>query len=247
MKYLLLLVALLGCITAGLIEAGASPPDQPPLFDPATQDYTLFTGPRTSPVTMYYDPSHELWPVPDSLIVQALTEWNEVTPNFRYVYGGRLTLGSAYGNNLCGSSPPNGVNSISWWQIAGGGVLARSCVWQSAQECDIELATDQPAYMTVPEDFRTILLHESGHCAGLGHSQDRTAVMYAAFLGPNHIQPDDAAGICFLYGGPCTVPQPPTPTPTSTHTAVPTRTPTRTPTPTPTLPRRAVGANVARD
>ena len=49
----------------------------------------------------------------------------------------------------------------------------------------------------------SIATHEIGHSLGLGHSRDRTAIMYDIYASSNpviRLQPDDIAGIQYLYG-----------------------------------------------
>ncbi len=202
------------------------------LFDtPANvHDFAVWKGARPSPVTIYYDPGGELWPVPDSLIVAVLDEWNAVTPNFRYVYGGRVTPGYAYANNTCATMGPTGLNTISWFPVTGLSI-ARACIWSTSFECDVQLDTTGGAVMLNPESLRVILLHEEGHCLGLAHSDVPGAVMQATLTTQTHLSADDIAGVCSLYGG-CS-PRPPTPPATVRPSPTPTASPTRTPTPRP--------------
>jgi hypothetical protein len=49
-------------------------------------------------------------------------------------------------------------------------------------------------------DIETVLLHENGHVAGLGHSSNSAAVMYAYYQGVRRsLHPDDVSGISTLY------------------------------------------------
>jgi hypothetical protein len=49
-------------------------------------------------------------------------------------------------------------------------------------------------------DLETVLLHENGHVAGLGHSTDVTAVMYPSYQSARcTLAADDRAGIAALY------------------------------------------------
>lgn len=211
--------------------------------EPGVADFEIWKGARPDqPVTMYYDPLGETWPVTDAVIEAGLVEWNSVSPGMRYIYGGRLRPGAGQ-TNTCTSSPPNGTNTISWANLTGG-TLARACIWSTSPECDIQMdSTDHPV-LTSPEAFRTVLLHEAGHCAGLAHTNVRDAVMYPSYFAPKHLHPDDVAGICQLYG--CSRPAP---TPSDTVVVTPSATPTATPTPTPTpKPKlKAYAPGLARD
>jgi len=74
-------------------------------------------------------------------------------------------------------------------------------------EADVELNGVDFAWTTGPGvggtvNAYTVLLHESGHVFGLGHSTDRDAIMYAvAPSGIGTLALDDEQGICGLYPG----------------------------------------------
>ena len=55
-------------------------------------------------------------------------------------------------------------------------------------------------------DLQTVATHEEGHCLGMGHSDDPTAVMYPFYDGTRDatLAPDDIKGIQALYGSPIT-------------------------------------------
>lgn len=244
----LLAIAIVAFATLGIAHSVTADtpasPVQPSILidgDPNVVDYVIWHGPRPSPVTMYYDPLGETWPVPDSVIAAALTEWNSVSPAFQYVYGGRIAPGAGQ-TNTCTSSEPNGTNTISWANLTGL-TVARACVWSTSPECDIQLDTTTQPILLQAEALRTVLLHEAGHCLGLAHSNDSTAVMWPVYSIPKHLAADDIAGVCVLYG--CAS-VPPTATPTPSLTPTPTRTATPTATPTPRPPARIVVAFLAK-
>jgi Matrixin len=62
-------------------------------------------------------------------------------------------------------------------------------------------------FVTNANCFNQVLLHEMGHALGLGHSGVSTAVMAATVsfsqcsAGARPLQPDDIAGVQFIYGG----------------------------------------------
>lgn len=89
-----------------------------------------------------------------------------------------------------------------------------------------------------------VLIHEAGHCLGLGHSAVPSGAMYPYCC--NSIAPDDVNGIGAIYGvSTKPTPMPPTP-PFVPATATTTRVPTPTATPTPSTYRLRI-PQLARD
>lgn len=163
------------------------------------------------------NPTHYLYypsggPALDQATVdRGVLEWNDVPSSQK------VTVGSALGSpssSLCQGGGPNGVNSVSWAPIDGT-TIGLAC-WSGVDECDILLDSSWAGALSA-ENVRTVLLHEVGHCQGLGHSSVPGAVMRPSFTGPQGLHPDDVAGYCAVYG--CG--QPPTVTPTAVPTATP--------------------------
>jgi predicted Zn-dependent protease len=78
--------------------------------------------------------------------------------------------------------------------------------WAGALHFDeFELWKDQPG--GAGTRLYNVALHEIGHCLGLAHSQDSSAIMYAYYgENRNDLKPDDIAGIQSLYGAPAAAP-----------------------------------------
>ncbi len=116
------------------------------------------------------------------------------------------------------------VHALDAWSSTGrdlvlpfGGTLAYASTWAwkdgAAYDCDITVLegngygaidwSSDPAGPGYAVDLEATLLHELGHCAGLGHSSVETAVMYAYYQGFRRLSSDDVAGIAALYGAAC--------------------------------------------
>ena len=214
--------------------------------------YTLLGFERQSPVTMTYNPAGKppsfATDIPETL--GGLLGWNTITPAFQYIYGG-LTATS---HSLCAGNGTNGQNTIRWLPQSGS-ILAVACTSGVGGVIESDIAVDPDWPWGAGADYQSVMLHEAGHSAGLGHSLDPAAVMYASYtFGTFKRTPtaDDRAGICAIYD--CLATATPTPpTPTATGTATPTSTATATMTPTPRNPCKAdkphcrFAPNVARD
>lgn len=186
------------------------------------------------PVTVSYNPDGQPAGIPAAnLISNALAEWNSVSPgSFSFVNSGD---GSG-DTGVCGSSPQrDGVNTIRFVSYLRLGVLGQTCtIWPSGGgpdaplvEFDMEMDDDTPwgfgdQIGKTQFDLASTTLHEIGHAAGIGHSSQSSAVMFAS-LAPGTqkrtLTADDRDAILAAYPGV------PTPTPSATFTPAPTQTP----------------------
>ena len=104
-------------------------------------------------------------------------------------------------------------------QAVAGGTLAVSQSWgwgDEMTECDqryyrangfgpIDWSADPNGASVFEIDLEHTAIHEYGHCAGLDHSSNANAIMYASTtggMGPGdrHLHPDDVAGLQSMYG-----------------------------------------------
>jgi len=204
------------------------------------ENYVLtgFVRSKMPIVTRYNPEGKSLTIVNDEAVVSnaVTTSWNGITPNLSLQYGGLSSISD--NANLCRGAASNGENTINWYPISGT-VLATACWWTGADECDIEISSNAN-WGSGGIDLKTVLWHEIGHCAGLGHSLDTNAVMFASYHGiMTAPHSDDIAGVCAVYvcsGTPANTPpgtvgtstialSTPTPTRTPTFSFTPTRTP----------------------
>jgi hypothetical protein len=186
------------------------------------------------PVPVAYNPQGAPDSVGPDAIVAGLQAWSNVDRStFRYQYAGFTdNVGSIL------ESGPDGENVISWVTLD----CERGCVLgvtskESAHEVDLVLNNNPQAAeqlgVGTRVDWRTVILHELGHMAGLEHScpvpfgpctdAEADAVMYFQYRGIlRHLADDDFAGIRALY--PVTSATP-TPNATPAPGAIPTPTP----------------------
>jgi hypothetical protein len=103
---------------------------------------------------------------------------------------------------------------------------------------DMHLDADEDWHIGTATDLYTVVLHETGHALGLGHSDQPGAVMYPYYRFAYGLTSDDIAGIQDLYGSPVTLPPPPTPAadPAPAPAPPPPGAPPAAPTPPPTSP-----------
>ena len=170
-----------------------------------------------------------------STLQAAASTWGQQGANFQFQGGGPSSLGTG----ACGGGGTNGSNTVGWG-VQSGAVLAVTCSWfentgspRAAIEFDMQF---DPGWSwttggATQVDLQSVALHEFGHAAGLNHSADSSAVMYASYTSGSVKQTpaqDDISGLIAVYGA--VGGGSPTSTPTNTPPAA-TSTPTRTPTP----------------
>jgi hypothetical protein len=114
----------------------------------------------------------------------------------------------------------NGANEAGWLDLGGveNNSITLGVTWYNfrtrggpfaaPQETDMVLNSNGEIHWDAHEgywldiDSVTVAAHEFGHMAGLGHSSDKLALMYASYqdvVGPLLLGSDDIAGISALY------------------------------------------------
>jgi hypothetical protein len=163
------------------------------------------------PVGVAYNPTGAPTSFGPQLLLAGLQAWSGVTTSsFRYSYAGVT-------NNVASilESGPDGENVISWESLPceHGCVLALTSK-ESTHEVDMVLNSNPEAAAQLgvgtSVDWRTVILHELGHMAGLEHScpvpfgpctaAEADAVMYFQYRGVlRTLAADDIEGISALY------------------------------------------------
>lgn len=179
------------------------------------------------PVPVAYNPAGAPPEVGPDVFLAGLDAWSAVpSSRFRYRYAG-ITDNTA---SLL-ERGPDGENVISWAFLD----CAKGCVLgitskESAHEVDMLLNNNPEAAALLgvgaTVDWRTVILHELGHMAGLEHScpvpfgpctpAEADAVMFYQYRGIlRKLAPDDIAGLSARYPV-ASVPPVVTPVPTPT-------------------------------
>ena len=163
------------------------------------------------PVPVAYNPTGAPDGVGPAAVIAGLQAWSSVaTSSFRFTYAG-ITDNSASILEL----GPDGENVVLWASLP----CERGCVLgltskNSAHEVDMLLNSNPDAALQLGQgaalDWRTVILHELGHVAGLEHScpvpfgpctaAEADAVMFYQYRGVmRSLAADDIAGISALY------------------------------------------------
>jgi hypothetical protein len=186
-----------------------------PLAQPATDEFSFgvpvqwsrfFDADRGNDfVAVLYNPSGA--PVAADVAAElsdALATWNAAPGSvYRARYQGTTSGTSLDGANVVSWGPSSlfGAGTLGFADTLFGeetGNIVKSDVHLNAE---VDWSTTEP----VPSfgiDLPTVLVHEEGHVAGLGHSSDPTAVMYSNYLSGTDkrtLTADDVAAIDAIY------------------------------------------------
>ncbi|MDO8614887.1 MAG: matrixin family metalloprotease [Dehalococcoidia bacterium] len=132
--------------------------------------------------------------------------WTNVpSSSFTFSYGGTTSRCPSLVRECPGPQFYDGRNDVGWLRISGCCTLGVTWYSTTRDEADKALNTSFKWSTSLPTpsgrfDVETVFLHENGHVAGLGHSADPSAVMYASYNGVKRtLGADDVAGISALY------------------------------------------------
>ncbi len=166
----------------------------------------------TPGLTQLYNPANE----PNGIagltsLTNTHSDWNEVgTSNFVFTYDDISDNCPSMVKECKGPQVFDGENTVGWLKINTRGTIAIAYFDISSvtgHETDIALNTkyswnDDCSDLSMPDkiDVETVLRHENGHAAGIGHSKDSTAIMAPVYSKPNcGLEPDDKEAITYLY------------------------------------------------
>ena len=180
------------------------------------------------PVPVAYNPTDAPPLVGPSAVTSALTQWSTVPgSSFAYKWAGFTDHRASMAE-----SGPDGENVISWESLdCSAGCVLGVTSKETVHESDLVLNSNPLAAMGDGSDAgggtadaASVILHETGHMAGLAHScaapfapcteAETDAVMYYQYRGVRRrLTADDMAGMVTLYpaGGSAPTPSPPGP------------------------------------
>ncbi len=175
--------------------------------EPPQSSAYAFNGLRWDrlPVVQNYNPAGQPTSAARTALTNTYGDWSSVSgSSYRITSGGTTTRCPSLVNECPGRQRFDGFNDVGWARL-GGNTLGVTWYSTSIDEADMAINTrfawstgcvQQPNRI----DLETVFLHENGHVAGLGHSSDPNAVMYASYQTARcRLGADDAAGLAALY------------------------------------------------
>jgi Matrixin len=174
---------------AALAEQGAQPQPPPGAAGPGGPGFTGLVW-DVLPVRQSYNPAGE--PVfAQSLLQATQAAWSSVPGSrFRMSFGGRSTRCPSIVRECPGPQMLDGYNDVGWARLSGSTLGVTWSTIGGTDEADMALSTGVPwststACVNVAGrvDVQSVLLHENGHVAGLGHAASTASVMYPFYQG----------------------------------------------------------------
>ena len=161
-------------------------------------------------VKQYYNPANDQTGGNAEAALQASqATWTNAPSSFAFEYRGQTNRCPSLVKECPGPQVFDGFHDVGWLDI--GRCTVTRCTlgvtWYSTSidEADMALNTRVRwntgcTNVSGRYDAQTVLTHENGHVAGLGHSSVQQAVMYAYYGGARcDLDGDDIDGVSFLY------------------------------------------------
>jgi Matrixin len=140
------------------------------------------------PVVQFYNPLGEPVAAASPLGATQAT-WSSV-PGSRFAFrsGGSTTRCPSIVLECPGAQVLDRRNDVGWLPLSGNILGVTWSTIGGADEADMALNTRAPwntgcTNVAGSFDVQTVLLHENGHVAGLGHASSTSSVMYPSYLG----------------------------------------------------------------
>jgi Matrixin len=173
---------------AALAEQGAQPQPPPGTAGPGGPGFTGLVW-DVLPVVQSYNPRGQ--PVAGQSLLQATqAAWSSVPGSrFRMSFGGTTFRCPSIVLECPGPQRLDGRNDVGWAPLSGGTLGVTWSTIGGTDEADMALSTRVPwsttscANLPGRFDAQTVLLHENGHVAGLGHAASTASVMYSFYQG----------------------------------------------------------------
>jgi hypothetical protein len=173
---------------------------------PVSQGYT-FTGLRWDvlPVVQNYNGAGERVAGARTALTNTYGDWSSVSGStYRITSGGTTTRCPSLVKECPGAQRNDRFNDVGWALLANG-TLGVTWSTSNTDEADMAINTRyawSTGCVARPNayDLESVYLHENGHVAGLGHSNDVTAVMYPSYQTARcALAADDKNGIAARY------------------------------------------------
>lgn len=188
-----------------LAHQGARPIQSAPFSETGLQWPQFTDGDATNDfVVQNYNPADQPDGVTGAILQATQATWSGVGSSFFALsYGGETGRCPSLVRECQGPQYTDGNQDVAWMELRGCCTLGVTWFTTSGDpEADVALNLDFGWATDGIDDFdvETVLLHENGHVAGLGHSDVVGAVMEAIYAGARRqLHQDDIDGITALY------------------------------------------------